>query len=58
MKVCENPLAASIEQMFRSRTSFTRRSCNVWFARSTRSFAWGVNACIGATPSRCATRPN
>jgi hypothetical protein len=58
MKDAEYALPARIEEMFRSRISFTRRSCDVWFERSTRPFARGVEAWIDAIPNRSTTRPN
>src|SRR3982751_1805674 len=53
MNAGRNALPASIVEMPASRISFTSRSCNVPWARSTRPLAWGALAqmilgCVGA----------
>ncbi len=40
------------------RSSFTRRSCRVWLARSMRPLAWGVLAQMIWMSSSCIARPN
>jgi len=58
MKPAGNWFATSIKAIPAMRGSFISRSCKVWWVRSTRYVARGVNAWIASIPSRSATRPN
>src|SRR4051812_7078709 len=57
MNIGKNALPAATVSMLRSRISFTSRSCNVPFARSTRPLACEELAQMMSMLSACRARP-